>query len=272
MEVPMESVVSYFTDLGLNLPGLSKLSCMLLIGAILICGICRFIYRKKTLLGHAVSSSIAIVFVYVMAVLILVLAQDWSWLIAPLPFTTLSEHTIRFFTFQNSAYPAVAAELLSMIILAFLLNLLDNWIPKGKNILSWLLLRCVTVGLGFLANYLVYWLLNRFLPQGILMYAPAVLLGILVLMLLTGALKLIVGLFLATVNPLIGAFYTFFFANVVGRQVTQAVLTTGILSCVVVMLQKLDVTALSLAPGALVAYIPFLLILIVVWYVVNKLL
>ena len=268
----MESVVSYFADLGLNFPGLSKLACILLVGAILICGICRFIFRKKTMLGHAVSSSIAIIFVYVVAVLILVLAQNWSWLIAPLPFAALSEHSIRFFTFQNAGYPAVAAELLSMIILAFLLNLLDNWMPKGKNIFKWLFFRCVTVGMGFLAHYLVSWLLNRLLPQGILMYAPAILLGILVLMLLTGALKLLVGLFLTTINPLIAAFYTFFFANVVGRQVTQAVLTTGILSGVVVMLQKLNVTVLSLEPGALVAYIPFLLILIVVWYVVNKLL
>lgn len=268
----MEAVVSYFADLGLNFPGLSKFSCVLLLGALLICGICRFIFRKKTLLGHAVSSSIAIVFVYVVAVLLLVLAQNWQWLVAPLPFASVSEHSIRFFPFQNAGYPAVAAELLGMIILSFLVNLLDNWMPKGKNIFSWLFFRSVTVGLGFAAHYLVNWALNRLLPQGILMYAPAVLLGILVLMLLTGALKLIVGLFLTTINPLIAAFYTFFFANVVGRQITQSVLTTGILSIVVVMLQKLDITTLSLEPGALIAYIPFLLILTVVWYVVNELL
>lgn len=268
----MESVISYFSDLGLNFPGLSKLTCGLLIGALLVCGICRFIYRRKTMIGHAVSSSIAIIFVYVAAVLILVLANNWSWLIAPLPFASLSENAIRFFDFHNAGYPAIAGQLLNMIILAFLLNLLDQWMPKGKNLLRWLALRCVTILLGFLFHFFMSWALNRLLPQGIILYAPAILLGILVVMILTGALKLVVGLFLTTINPLIAAFYTFFFANIVGRQVTQAVLTAGILSCVVMLLHKLEISALSLAPGALVAYIPFLLVLTLVWYVINKLL
>ena len=38
-----------------------------------------------------------------------------------------------------------------------------------------------------------------------------ILLGILVAMLLLGALKLFVGIALATINPIIGALYTFFF-------------------------------------------------------------
>ena len=268
----MEAVVSYFSDLGLDFPGLSKFTCILLLGAVLICGICRFIFRKKTILGHAVSSSIAIVFVYLVAVLILVLADHLSWLIVPLPFASLSHHAIRFFSFQNAGYPVIAAQLLSMIILAFILNLLDNWMPKGKNMFIWLIFRCITVALGFIAHYFVYWILNRLLPQGILLYAPAILFGLLIVMLLTGALKLLVGLVLTTVNPLIAAFYTFFFANVVGRKITQAVLTTGLLSGAVVMLEKLQITSLSLEPGALVAYVPFLLILILVWYLVNKLL
>ena len=98
-----------------------------------------------------------------------------------------------------------------------------------------------------------------------------ILLGILVLMLLTGALKFLLGLVLATVNPLIGALYTFFFANIVGKQITRSVLTTAILSGALVLLQDLGITSLSLTQEATVAYSPFLLLLIPVWYLVCRL-
>ena len=120
-------------------------------------------------------------------------------------------------------------------------------------------------------HYLVVWVFQTYLPQGIVLYAPVILLGILVLMLLTGALKFLLGLLLATVNPLIGALYTFFFANIIGKQVTRSVLTTALLSGVLVMLQNLEIAGLSLAPEAMVAYIPFLLVLVPIWYLVSRL-
>ena len=73
-------------------------------------------------------------------------------------------------------------------------------------------------------------------------------------------------------NPIIAALYTFFFASFLGTQVTRAVLTTGILCGAIALLRKFGIAALSIASGALVAYIPFLMVLILVWYVVNKLL
>ena len=164
----------------------------------------------------------------------------------------------------------IASELLSTIILAFLVNLADNWLPKGKNIFKWFFWRCLTVLLGLALHFLASWLINRFLPQGLIAYAPAVLLVILIVMLLTGALKLLVGLFLTTVNPIIGALYTFFFANIIGKQITRAVMTTGILCIAIAMLNKYGITGLSIAAGALIAYIPFLFVLIIVWYVVNR--
>ena len=268
----MESVIDYFSDVGLDFTGLTKSALTLLLSALLICGICRFIFRKKTMLGHAVSSSIAIVYILVTTVLIITVFTDLLWIVSPLPFVNISSNSIAFYSFYNNDYLGMSAEILSMIILAFCVNLLDNWIPKGKNIFSWFSLRLLTVLSGVVIHYLVTWLFRSFLPNDFQSYAPAVLLVILVVMLLTGALKFIVGIFLTTINPVIAALYTFFFANIVGKQLTQAVLTTGILVGFIFFLQKLGITALSIAAGALVAYIPFLIILILVWYVVNKLL
>ena len=268
----MDSIVSFFSDLGIDFLGLTKSGVALLLGALLICGICRFIFRKKTMLGHAVSSSIAIVFICIVTILIITVFTDLLWIVTPLPFIRITTDSVSFYTFTNADYLGMSDEILSMIILAFSVNLLDNWIPKGKNIFNWFLLRVLTVLAGVVVHYLVTWVFHRFLPAEIVHYAPAALLMILVVMLLTGALKFIVGIFLTTINPVIAALYTFFFANIVGKQLTQAVLTTGILAGFVLLLQRFGITALSVAPGALVAYLPFLVILILVWYVVNKLL
>lgn len=270
MEVPMESVINYFANIGMNLPVFLKLAGILLLGALLISGLSRFIFRKQTLFGHAVSSSIAILFIYVVMVLFFILSADLRFLITPLPFATLSENAIHFFRFTGAGYSVIAAQLLSMIILAFLVNLLDTLIPAGKKVISWIFYRILTVGAGFLLHYLVTWLFTKYLPQGIILYAPAILLAVLVLMLLTGALRFLVGLLLTTVNPLIAALYTFFFASLIGKQITKAVLTTGILSGVILLLEKLGIQALSLHPGAMVAYIPFLLLLVPVWYLISK--
>ena len=95
-----------------------------------------------------------------------------------------------------------------------------------------------------------------------------ILLGILVTLLLTGALKILVGAVLTTVNPIIGGLYTFFFATVIGKQITKAVLTTAILAAAVLGLQYIGLSVISIAGSALVAYIPIMLLLVVLWYIV----
>jgi len=267
----MESIVSYFAHIGVDFMSFLKVACILLLGAILISAISRFIFRKQTLIGHAVSSSIAVIFIYVMMVLILTVITELRFLVTPLPLASISEERIMFFSFENASYTAIATELLSMIILAFLVNLLDTWLPQGKNMLSWTWWRLLTVGLGFILHYAASLLIHRYLPQGIVLYAPVILLLILLILLLTGALRIVLGLILATINPLIAALYTFFFATLIGKQITKAVLTTGILTGVILLMQDMGIYSLSLSTGALVAYVPFLLVLIPVWYLISKL-
>ncbi len=266
----MESIVSYFSTIGLDLPALLKLGAILLISALLLYGISRFIFRKQTLFASAISSSIAIVFIYVLMVLIIILATDLKFLVTPLPFVSLSENTIQFFQFKSASYAVIAAHVLRMIFLAFLVSIVDAILPAGKRFISWVFWRVVTVALGFVLHYLLNGLIAKYLPQGIVLYAPAILLAILILMLLTGSLRFLVGILLTTVNPLIAALYTFFFATIAGKQITKSVLTAGLLSGVMILLEKLDIQELSLLPSASVAYIPFLLLLIPVWYFIHR--
>ena len=91
-------------------------------------------------------------------------------------------------------------------------------------------------------------------------------------MLLTGALKIVVGAILTTVNPVIGGLYTFFFATAIGKQVTKAMLTTLLLGALVWGLHRIGLSVIFFAGAALTAYIPVLLLLIGLWYLVTKVL
>jgi hypothetical protein len=91
-----------------------------------------------------------------------------------------------------------------MVILCFVVSLADRLLPRGKNLFVWLFFRVATVCIGLLAHLFVSGLLLQLLPEGISQFAPMVLLGVLLLMLLTGALKIPIGVLLTTVNPIIG--------------------------------------------------------------------
>lgn len=267
----MESIVNYFASLNLDIGEFLKAIGMLVAALLVLAVVGRFVFGKRSALILAVSSAIGILFVYVVTILLGGAGEELQKFIAPLPFVTIENDTMYLFSFQAD-YTVVCTQILSMIILSFLMNLADGWLPTGKRILGWLFFRCLGVMIALILHLVVTGLLTSFLPEGLVTYAPVILLGILILMLLTGALKFLVGLVLTTVNPLIAALYTFFFANVVGKQITKAILTTAILGGLVLVLQKMGIVAISIASAALAAYIPLIILLVVLWYIVGKLL
>ncbi len=264
----MESVISYFNSFGFDLNSFWKAALILLVGTLLLSLFGRFVFGRRSVLNTAVSSAIGIVFIYALTVVLSSTGAQLSSFIAPLPFVTISGDQMVLFSFAGAHYTVICSEILSMIILSFLVNLADGWLPRGKSILGWVFFRCLTVVVAYLMHLVVVWLFATYLPEGIVTYAPAVLLGLLVILLLTGALKLVVGALLATVNPIIGGLYTFFFATVIGKQVTKAVLTTAILSGLVMGLQSIGVGVISITSAALVAYIPIMIVLVVLWYLI----
>ncbi len=242
----------------------------ILILAMLLTGtIGRLAFGKRSVIGGTVSSSIAILFIYALTFVLSCAGAEFESLVAPLPFVTIQNRTVYMHSFYGD-FSYICNELLSMVILSFLVNLIDSWLPRGKNLLTWLFFRILTVCLGLLLHLVALHLFNSYAPAEIQTYAPAILLGILVLLILTGALKLLVGVILISVNPFIAALYTFFFANIFGKQITEAVLTTALLAGLVFLLNHLGIFVISIIQAALIAYIPFALILIVLWYIATK--
>lgn len=262
----MDSIIN-----GLDINAFLKANTVLICALLALALLSRFLFGKKSILLHSVSSSIGIFFVYCLTLVLCYASAEFQKFIAPLPLVTIQSGTMHLFTFQQD-YTIICAEILSMIVLAFLMNLADSWLPVGKHIFTWIIFRCLGVIFASLLHLIATGLLTTYLPGGLVTYAPTIFLGILALMLLTGALKILVGLILTSVNPLIAAFYTFFFANAVGKQVTRAILTTGILTALILILQEMGITVIAITTTALSAYIPLILLLLVLWYIVGKLL
>lgn len=267
----MESIVNYFESFNLDIGAFVKANFMLIAAFLALALLGRFVFGKTSVLCRSVSSAIGIFFVYALTIVLCSAGAEFQKFIAPLPLVSIENNTMTLFSFGQD-YTIICAEVLSMIILAFLMNLADGWLPVGKHIVSWIFFRCLGVVLALFLHLVVTGLLTTYLPEGLITYAPTVLLGILVLMLLTGALKFLVGLLLTSVNPLIAALYTFFFANAIGKHITKAMLTTAIMIGLVLILQKIGIVAVSVASAALTAYIPLILLVLVLWFVVGKLL
>jgi len=275
----MENALSYLSDLTDYLPAeldfieAIKFTFIFACISLLMGFIGRFIFGKRSSLNHAVSAAMGILFIYVVTVIIYTFNPvDLSRFLSPLPFVSFSGEYMILFPFAKAEVSAICCQIVSMIMLAFLVNLLDTFIPKGKKIISWYLYRFLTVLLSMAAHFLVTWLATAFLPDVLVRYATIILLGILLTLILLGLLKGVLGLVLTALNPIVGALYTFFFSHLIGKQLTKAVFSTVLLCVVFFLLDKLGYTVICIASGALVAYIPLIIVLLVLWYLLGHVL
>ena len=233
----------------------------------------RVVLGKRSSLNHSLSSVMAVLFIYTMTVVIYTF-QPWNLdiLLSPLPFVTFSDHYLIIHPITDLQFTALCAELLSLLILTFLINLVDSLMPAGEGVFSWLLLRLISLLSCFVLHFAVCWAFRTYLPDVLVTYAPTILLGCLLVMLASGVISLIFGLVIAITNPFLGAMYSFFFSNVVGKQISKAIFTTGIICGIFWLLEHFGLVVILITPAALLTYIPLALALLVLWFLIGHLL
>ena len=267
----MEFILKQLNDLGFDSELFMRSAVLLAIGSVLMGVIGRYVFGKRSVFHCSASSAIGILFVYVVTIAVYAAGAGWNKLIAPLPFLEFTETELHVFVFEGKGYPEICSQILSMVILSFLVNIIDSLLPRGKKFFTWLVLRILTVAGAMALHLMSIWLIETFLPQGFMQYAPFILLALLAVLVLVGGLKILVGAVLTTVNPIIGVLYTFFFANIVGKAITKAMLTTAILSALIYLLGYIGFTVIAIAEITLLAFIPLALILLIIWFVISKL-
>lgn len=257
----------------LNLAHIAKFLLIFAAGSLILSVLGRFVLGKRSSLNRSLSSVMAVLFIYAMTIMIYTF-KPWNLnnLLSPLPFVTFFNEYMVVMPVVG-IYPTVLArELLSLIILAFLVNLLDVIMPQGKTVIGWYCLRFFLVGLSLAGHLLVHWAFNTYAPNFIVEYAPLVLLLILISMLVLGFLNAALGLLLTISNPFVGAVYYFFFSNVVGKQLTKAVFTTGILCIILFLMDQAGYSFIHISMTALTAYVPVALVSLALWFLIGHLL
>lgn len=242
--------------------------------ASLILGITsRVVLGKRSSLNHSLSSAMGILLIYALTVVIYTF-KPWQLeqFLSPLPFVTFYGEYLILLPITDTALPALCTQLLSLVILAFLVNLIDTIIPKVDSLIGWYLLRFTGVIASMGLHYLVSWAFQTYLPEVLVTYAPTVLLVILVFALFSGLISLILGLVIAIQNPFLGAMYSFFFSNVIGKQISKAVFSSAILVGVFYLMAHAGYTVIAISASALLAYIPIALALLVLWYLIGHVL
>ena len=281
----MEEILDIFEDKIGNLEVLGQLQQIsvsalqyakfvgiLIFGILLISSLTRFLFGKKAQINLAVTSAMEILCVYIINTVIFALGLQLQQFLTPLPFVTLVEDYLLIYPILNAEFADICQHVLKLLIIAFLVNLLNEFIPRGKKVITWFFLRMFTVVLSVAVIYFADLALNLFLPQGFYEIAPTILLCSLVALILLGSLKVFVGAAMAFLDPIIAALYTFFFSNILGRALAKAMVSTALLTGLVVALNYLGILVVHIAASALLAYIPLLLIVLVLWYVVGHIL
>ena len=235
--------------------------------------ISRVVLGKRSSLNHSLSSVMAVLFIYTVTIVIYTF-KPWNLdiLLSPLPFATFSDHYLIIHPITDLQFTALCTELLSLMILSFLINLVDTLIPEGEGIFGWLLLRLITVLGCFALHLVVSWAFRTYLPEAMVVYAPMILLVTLVIMLLSGVVSLLLGLVIAITSPFLGAMYSFFFSNLVGKQISKAMFTSGVICGILWLMEHFDMIVILITPAALLTYIPLALVLFLLWFLIGHLL
>lgn len=272
MQSPFSDLVLYVTqDIDW---ALTAQLCLLLGGGFLALALLfRMIKGKMSELNHALSSAVSILILYSAAAVTRTYGPaDLFALLPPLPFCSIREDVLVLFSFPDHEFPVICYQLLSMVILSFLVNLLDSILPRGEKVLSWYFFRILSAVLALAAYLLTDRFFAAFLPGVLLENAPVILLCILVYLLLLGVLKLILGVALTLANPILGAIYAFFFSGKLGKQPGKAVLTTAILTALTLLLCHFGFGMIPISASVLPSYIPLAALLLILWYLIGHIL
>lgn len=289
LESTIETTVAHFTErtvlsgmydqavtylpVDLDFGAMGKFLLFFITGSLIFSCLGRVVLGRRSSLNHSISSVMAILFVYIVTAMVYTY-QPWKLdnYLSPLPFVTFFNDYLVVLPLIGIRPTVFCQETLSLLILAFLVNLLDVIIPKGKSVASWYLLRFLTVILAMAGHILLHWGFNAWMPDVLVTYAPAILLSFLILLLTLGFLNAVLSLALTTVNPIAGGIYTFFFSNKVGKQMTKAVFTTAVMCVILFLVGYFGYSFINISPASLASCVPLVLVCLILWYLTGHIL
>lgn len=270
----IESIQSFLDSANTLIPAsMENIIVLFLVVIVFALGIglvLRLFFGQRCTVNCAISGFLEILAIYSASIVVYAL-NPWNLTqyLAPLPFAFFSAD-IAIFSFNAfSTLPLLCSQLLSLIILCFIVHILNLLMPKGNSFLPWLLLRAACIVAAVALDLGANWLLNTFLPAAISQSAPVALLIVLAVALLVSLFNPLLCILFTAANPLIGLLYTFFFSNTIGKNLTRAVLSAALVCVLLYVMEHFGISVVQINPGALLRYAPFAAALIGVWFVYD---
>lgn len=230
----------------------------------------RLFFGQHCTVNRSISGFLELLFVYVATVTVYSL-KPWNLnqYLAPLPFALFRNDILIISYSACSTLSLLCSQLLSLIILCFLIHLMNFVIPTGCSFISWFLLRIVCIVAAVALDLAANWALNAFLPAVVAESAPVALVSVLAVALLVSLFNPLLCILFTAANPVIGLLYTFFFSNTIGKNLTRAVLSAALCCALFYAMDYFGFSVISISPDALLKYSPFAAALLGVWFVYD---
>lgn len=241
-----------------------------IVSILIVTSILRLCFGKASIFNSAIYSALAILCIYAITVLIYALGDNLDIIFSPLPFVSVSEENLVIFPIQDASFREICREYVNMTILAYLMNLLETWLPKGNKVWDWFGFRFFALVLAVCLHYCFNIFLHTVFQESILLLAPLGLLAIVMVSFLLAYIKIMAGDKAGFLGPFLGMFHNFFFNKDQGKQLRRAMLTSLLLLVVVYVLNYLSYSTISLATVAIIAYLPVIFFGLTLWYIVAK--
>ena len=234
----------------------------------------RIIHQKASRYNHALASAMALLFAYITMMLFHggILNDLVNEALKVLPLIDYDGEKITLFKFSLDNLFDLSEAYLYTFILSFILIGLDDLIPDAKNGGAWILLQIFITFLTLVFYWFVVKCINHFMPDGLNKFAPLILVAILAFMALLGILKVVLGLLLVAVNPLLGAVSAFFSSSRLGQALGKAALCALFLCAVCIYLVSSGMGTFVLAEMNFLTCILPMAVLIGLWFVVGNVL
>lgn len=230
----------------------------------------RLFFGAHCLVNRSISGFFGVLFIYAVTVTVYTL-KPWnlSQYLSPLPFAIFRKDILIITSSACSTVSLLCSQLLSLIILCFIIHLLNFLLPNGRSFIGWLFFRLVAVAAAILLNLAANWALNTFLPDVIANSAPVVLMAVLVAAILVSLFNPLLCILFTVANPVIGLLYTFFFSNTIGKNLTRAVLSAALTCGLFYLMEYAGFSVIDITHRALLTYVPFAAALVGIWFVFD---
>ncbi len=230
----------------------------------------RIFFGEKCTVNRSISGFMAILFIYALTALIYSLQlQNVTQYLVPLPFAVFRNDLLIVSFSAYTTKSLLCSQLLSLIILGFIIHIMNFLLPSGQSFFPWLLMRLVGAVAAVAAFIAANWALNTFLPTAIAQSAPVILVTVLAVTLLVSLFNPLLCILFTAANPIIGLLYTFFFSNTIGKNLTRAVLSAALICVFFYAMEYFGLSAVYITKDAMLRYSPFAAAMLGVWFIFD---